>query len=137
VFLFYDRDRVLSLDGETALIKSGIEVVRADGQWSKTAYDGDEFLLNALCVDGAIFSFISCVFPSAITQIREVWLQGKIQKARDMYFDLSDKIRLIKSGGVPYLKYALSLWGLSYSAVRSPYIECDDDEKALVRRFFD
>ena len=136
-FLFYEKDRVLSIDAENEIIKSGIEVVRADGEWSKNAYDGDTFLLNALTVDSTLFSFVSCIFPSAIIHIRECWQSGNTQKAKDMYFDLLEKIRVLKKGGVPYLKYALSLWGLSYPSVRSPYLECDDDEKTLIRRFFD
>ena len=83
------------------------------------------------------FSFVASIFPSAIIHVKEAWERGEIQKATDSYFALADKIRILKSGGVPYLKYALSLWGLSYPSVRSPYIECDDDEKALVRLFFD
>lgn len=137
VFFFYEKDKTLSKDGETALEKEGVKIVRADGKWSKSAYDGDEYILSALCVNSTLFSVLSNVFPSAITHIREEWNNGKPEKARDMYFELEDKIRILQSGGVPYLKYALSLWGLSYPAVRSPYIECDDDEKALLRCFFD
>lgn len=136
-FLFYEKDRALGIDAENEIIKSGIEVVRADGEWAKTAYDGDSFLLNALAVDSTLFSFVACIFPSAITHVRECWKSGKTQKATDMYFDLADKIKVLQKGGVPYLKYALSLWGLSYPSVRSPYFECDDDEKTLIRRFFD
>lgn len=137
VFFFYDSDRELSQSAQDLLIKENIEIVKANSEWELAHYDGDEHLLSALCVDRACFSYVACLFPSAIIHIKEAWERKDIEKVNDLYFDLNKKIKILKQGGVSYLKYALSLWGLSYPSVRLPYIECDDDEKELIRCFFD
>ncbi len=137
VFLFYEEGKSLSKEGERELIKSGVEIVRADGEWKRGCYDGDRNILNALILNSTIFSVISNVFPSALLHLRDKWESGNIKSAINSYFDLADKIELIYNGDVPALKYALSLWGLSYPTVRSPLIECDEYEKAKIRMLFD
>ncbi|MBO5224674.1 MAG: dihydrodipicolinate synthase family protein [Clostridia bacterium] len=137
VFLFYDADRCLDGESEAELKGNNVEIVRADGEWQKCHYDGDEFILNALCVNGVLFSVIANVFPSSIIRIREKWENNEIEVAVSEWFALKEKIRLISRLSVPALKYALSLWGLSHPAVRLPLIQCDDDEKETIRRLFD
>lgn len=137
VFMFYEKNRALGKQAENELTASGVEIVRADGEWQRCGYDGDAFLLNALCMDGVLFSVLSNVFPSALLHVREKWNENKIKDAVSGYFEIKDKTDILERMSVPALKYALSLWGLSYPQVRSPLIECDDDEKAVIRQLFD
>lgn len=137
VFMFYEGGKPLDKEYENQLYLSGIESVRADEKWGKSNYDGDKFTLNALCVNSTLFSVISNVFPSCLVHIKQKWDTKMAQNAVDDFFDLQDKINLLADKDVPALKYALSLWGLSYPSVRLPLIECDDEEKAIIRSLFD
>ena len=136
VFMFYE-EKSLDKEWSERLKSAGVEIVREDNKWDNTHYSHDKNLLNALCVDGAIFSVLSNVFPSALTHIRRKWEDGNIRDAVNSFFALEDKIEILGLYSVPRLKYALSLWGLSHPSVRSPLIECDEDEKTEIRRFFD
>ncbi|MBE5732422.1 MAG: dihydrodipicolinate synthase family protein [Clostridiales bacterium] len=136
VFLFCE-ERALNKESEDQIKECGVEIVRDDGAWRKCHYLDDRFILNALCVNGVLFSVFANVFPSSIIHIKKKWEEGEINRAVLAYFEIKEKIEMLISGDVPFLKYALSLWGLSSPFVRSPLIECDEDEKTQIRRFFD
>ncbi len=136
VFMFYE-ERSLTSEWEDVLKAEGVEIVRGDGVWQNCHYSDDRYILNALCVNSVLFSVLGNIFPSSVIHIKEKWEMGEIDKAVSTYLDLDKKIKMIINGDVPFLKYALSLWGLSYPSVRSPLVECDEDEKKVIRQFFD
>ena len=72
VFMFCE-ERPLNKESENQIKECGVEIVRGDGAWRKCHYFDDRFFLNALCVNGTLFSVFANIFPSSIIHIKEKW----------------------------------------------------------------
>lgn len=96
---------------------------------------GDDGLTLPLCAAGGdgVISVVSNLTPSKVTALCHAALEGKMEEARKIHYELLPFFKAAFVDGNPTsIKYALNVKGLAAATVRLPLVEITDSAKKVV-----
>lgn len=103
-------------------------------------YSGDDGMtFPLLCLGGqGVISVVSNLFPRQVVAMTEAALEGRIEEARKIHFDLLPffKAAFIETNPAP-IKYAMSYMGMAAGPLRLPLVEIKEASKEKVRQVLD
>jgi 4-hydroxy-tetrahydrodipicolinate synthase len=100
-------------------------------------YSGDDGLTFPLVSLGGqgVISVVSNLFPDRVVAMTEHALEGRLQAARNIHFDLLSffKAAFIETNPAP-IKYAMSYKGMAAGPLRLPLVEIRDESKLVLEQ---
>lgn len=132
-----DLKHVIGLKQSCVDMGQLVEVIRMSREGSSICTGIDSQFYPALTIGAVgVYSTAGGIFPKQMKQVHDLFLQGRLDEARDMHIKLQLVNRFLEydPGYVSPAKEALNMLGLPAGIVRRPMPELTLDQKEQLRQ---